>query len=106
METFFTRAEIAEQLRQESRRQSTGTLIVRTSDGHVVMFVLEKGELISLSAGRARGPAAVAELPRIEGGGCQFNRLQLGHHQPGLPPVEEVAQALEGAAAGSGRSTA
>jgi len=60
------------------------------------MFVLEKGTLISLSFGRLRGADAVAELVQLDSGTCQFNTLQLGRPQLGLPSVAEVIALLSG----------
>lgn len=94
MATLLSRSEIAERLREEVARESTGTLIVRSQDAHAAMFVLEKGILISLSFGRLRGADAVDELVKLDSGSCQFNTLQLGHPQLGLPAVAEIIAML------------
>jgi hypothetical protein len=98
METLLSRREIAGRIRSESSLASTGTLIIRTSDGHVAMLVLEKGTLIFLSCGRLRGAEAVPDFARINAGTCQFNHLQLGRPQLGLPPLKELLELLEAGA--------
>ncbi|MDP2822540.1 MAG: hypothetical protein Q8O52_07655 [Sulfuritalea sp.] len=95
MEILSNRAEIAARIRKEINAASTGTLIVRSSDGHIAMLGLEKGVLVSLFCEGLRGFKAIPRFIRIDGGTCQFDHLLPGRPQADLPAIAELLALLE-----------
>ena len=95
MEILSNRTEIAARIRREINSTSTGTLIVRSSDGHIAMLGLESGALVSLFCEGLRGFKAVPRFIRIDGGTCQFDQLLPRRPQDDLPAIAELLSLLE-----------
>lgn len=101
------RAGLADLVRDLNQRSETGTLIIRSHDGHAIMIVFEKGQVISLSHTSHRGLDALPEILEFSKGSYSFNPAILGHHQDNLPSAEEISEALmQTQAAGGSTSSA
>ncbi len=73
----------------------TGTLIIRSHDGHAIMFVFEQGQIISLSHANHRGLDALPAILGFQQGSYSFHSTILGHHQDDLPSAKDIATALK-----------
>lgn len=88
-------ADLVAELAKEGR---TGSLLVRSGDGHALMVVLREGRLIALSYGNHRGMAAMPDILAFSSGTYSFSEGVVGHEQEGLPSAVEFAALLRGAA--------
>jgi hypothetical protein len=95
MEKLSSRTEIVARVRKEVNSATTGTLIVRSSDGHIAMLGLQKGVLVSLFCEGLRGFKAVPRFIRMESGTCQFDQMLPRHPQDDLPSIAELLALVE-----------
>lgn len=95
MDILSNRTDIAARIRKEINVANTGTLIVRSSDGHIAMVGFESGELISLFCEGLQGFKAISRFIRIDGGTCQFDRQLPRRQQSDLPSTTELLALLD-----------
>ncbi|MCP4285196.1 MAG: DUF4388 domain-containing protein [Gammaproteobacteria bacterium] len=94
MTNSLDRLELAERLLQHTSAGDSGTLLIRSSDGHSLMIAFEKGVLISLLYGKHRGPDAMPDILMFSSGTYTFTEGLVGRPQNGLPSAKELAGML------------
>jgi len=76
-----------------AERQS-GTIMLKSQDGHAIMLLVQNGEIISLSHGNHRGTDALPGIIDFEQGICNRSRVAVGHPQSDLPPTAQILEFL------------
>ncbi|MBU0500854.1 MAG: DUF4388 domain-containing protein [Gammaproteobacteria bacterium] len=98
MTTTLNRSRLADLVAELARHGRSGSLLVRSDNGHALMVVFREGKLIALSYGNHRGTAALPDILAFSGGTYSFSE-GVGQEQEGLPTAAEFAALLRGAAA-------
>jgi len=98
MTTDVTNAdELAAVLQEIEASQRTGTMFIRTQDGHMSMLAFDKGTLIGVSHGGHKGVSALPLILKFSSGTYSMEDASLIRRQGGLPTVQELAAMLKNA---------